>query len=152
MKPAFPSSLAFWHLSWGYRDAGDATFCLVRSDSYAASGGGFAYLPCVFLYFRCVELALKAILVHNSVPAHEITQKVGHRISPLLARAESFAALSTFGISAQDRRLLDRYSADYSEKWFEYPDDVSPEYPPLDDLKAIANQVCDAARTYLDKV
>ena len=30
MKPPAPSSDAFWILSWGYRDAGDATFSMIE--------------------------------------------------------------------------------------------------------------------------
>ena len=144
MKPPLPSSDAFWILSDAYRDAGDATFSLIRRKAYV----GFAVLPCVFLYFRAIELALKTVLAHHGLTEQEITRSLGHRISSLLARTDGFAPLSTFGISPEDRRLLERYSGDYSEKWFEYPDDVSVDYPTLEELKALAGRLCDKIRLY----
>jgi hypothetical protein len=144
MKPPGPSSDAFWILCWGYRDAGDATLAVIRSEAYT----GFAVLPCVFLYFRCVELALKTVLVHHGVPELEITRTLDHRISALLARAEKFSPLTRLGISAQDRQLLERYSDDYSDKWFEYPEDVFVNYPTLEELRDLAGRVCDAIGVY----
>ena len=147
MKPTVPSSDAFWILSWGYRDAGDATLAVIRTEGYT----GFAVLACVFLYFRCVELALKAVLIHHDVPEHEITRTLGHRISELLARAETFSPLTGLGISADDRQLLEQYSREYSEKWFEYPDDVSVDCPTLERLGGLAGRVCDTIRAYKPK-
>src|SRR5207249_2086442 len=119
MKPLIPSSDDFWILSEGYRDGGDAALSLIRTGTYL----GFAVYPCAFLYFRCIELALKAVLVHHAVPEHEIARSLGHRLSLLVARAETFTPLSVLGILAEDRQLLDQFSDDYANKWFEYPDD-----------------------------
>ena len=96
MKPLLPSSDGFWILSGAFRDAGDATFSLIRTGGYT----GLAVLPCVFLYFRCVELALKSVLVHHGVVDQEIARSLGHRLSALLTRVETFAALSRLGITA----------------------------------------------------
>lgn len=144
MKPPLPSSDGFWILSWASRDAGDATLALIRNDNYS----GLAVLPCVFLYFRSVELALKSVLVHHGVGEHEIARSLGHRLSALLTRVETFSPLSRLGITAADRQLLDRYSADYSDKWFEYPDDDSVDYPSLDTLRALAYRLVDTVQTY----
>src|ERR1019366_2348304 len=109
MKPDLPSSNAFWLLSSGYLDGGDAAHSLIRSGNYS----GFAWLPCVFLYFRCIELALKAVLVPSGISEQEIARTLGHRISALLTRTEEFMPLSDLGILPEDRQLLDRFSDDY---------------------------------------
>jgi HEPN domain-containing protein len=144
VKPSLPSSDAFWIMSSGYRDAGDAAFKLVRSDDYT----GFVVYPCVFLYFRCVELALKAVLAHHGVSENEIARTLGHRISDLLTRAESYAPVDSFGVTPEDRRLLDRYSDTYANKWFEYPDDFDASYPIVEELRELAHRMCDAIEKY----
>jgi hypothetical protein len=144
MKPALPSSDAFWILASGYRDAGDAVLARIRTETYM----GFALFPCVFLYFRCVELALKSVLAYHPVPEDEITRTLGHRISALIERAEEFSSISELGISAEDRRVLDQFSDDYSTKWFEYPDDLDKNYPELERLRDLAHRVCDAIQAY----
>jgi hypothetical protein len=90
MKPSVPSSNKYWVLSSGYRDGGDAALYLIRSDGYS----GFAVFPCVFSYFRCIELALKAVLAHHAVPEREIARTLGHRLSLLVSRAEAFTTLA----------------------------------------------------------
>jgi hypothetical protein len=104
--------------------------------------------PCVFSYFRCIELALKAILVDHAVPEQEITRTLGHRISKLMTKVESFTLVSALGIGEDDRRLLDRFSSDYSDKWFEYPDDFWRAIPELEKLKELAHRICDATQFY----
>jgi hypothetical protein len=144
MKPNLPTSNAFWLLSSAYLDGGDAAHGLIRSNDYS----GFAWLPCVFLYFRCIELALKAVLVSNGVAEQEIARTFGHRISALLIRSEEFIPLSDLGILPSDRKLLDRFSDDYSDKWFEYPDKLWRGNPQLDQLKDLAHRVCATVRTH----
>jgi hypothetical protein len=144
MKPDLPSPDGFWILSAGFRDAGDSTLTMIRTGTYI----GFAVMPCVFLYFRSIELALKAVLVQHAVPEHEIRGRgLGHRISALMSRAETFTLLSTLGIQPEDRKFLDRFSEAYSEKSFEYSDDWW-QHPHLEDLKKLAHRVCSAVQTY----
>jgi HEPN domain-containing protein len=144
MKPELPSSNAFWVLSSCYRDAGDAVLSLIRNGSYS----GHAVFACVFLYFRSVELGLKAVLAANGVSEQEIAQKLAHQISALLKRVEDFVQLSELGLRSEDRQLLHDYSQDYSDKWFEYPDRL-PRYPqPLEQLKDLAHRVCDKVRSH----
>lgn len=104
-------------------------------------------MPCVFLFFRSVELALKSVLVFHGVREHEITRSLGHRIAALLTRAEQFTPLDFIGIQPVDRQLLDRFSDDYSNKFFEYSDDWWS-YPHLEDLQCLAQRVSDAVRVY----
>jgi hypothetical protein len=144
MKPNLPSSNAFWLLSKAYLDGGNAAHSLIRSGNYR----GFAWLPCVFLYFRCIELALKAVLVSNGASKQDIARALGHRISALLIRTEEFTPLSELGILPADRKLLDRFSDDYSNKWFEYPNKFWRGNPQLDQLKDLAHRVCATVRTH----
>jgi hypothetical protein len=144
MKPSVPSSNGFWLLSTSYLDAGDAAFKLMRSGSYQGS----IKFACLFLYFRCIELALKAVLMHHRVDEREITQKLGHQISALLTRAEAFSPLDALGISPEDRSFLDQFSADYSEKWFEYPDRLWRRDPDYEELKALAHRTCKTIKSY----
>ena len=143
MKPEFPSSDAFWILSSAFCDAGDATLARIRTGTYV----GLAVMPCVFLFFRSIELALKAVLVHHGVPEHEITRSLGHRISALISRTEPFTNLDLIGIRPEDRKLLDHFSDDYASKSFEYSDEWWV-YPHLEDLQNLARRVCDAIKNY----
>lgn len=104
-------------------------------------------MPCVFLFFRSIELALKSVLVFHGIPEREITRTLGHRISALIVRAESFTRLDVIGIRAEDRQQLDRFSEGYANKLFEYSDDWWS-YPYLEDLQSLAGRICDAVRTY----
>jgi HEPN domain-containing protein len=131
-------------MSSGYRDAGDAAHRLVRSDNYT----GFVVYPCVFLYFRCIELALKAVLVYHGVNEHEVTRTLGHRIADLVTRAEAYASVASFGITPENRQLLERYSDTYVNKWFEYPDDFDTSYPVVEELRELAHRMCDAIQKY----
>ena len=147
MKPKIPSFRAFWILSTGYRDAGDAVHCQINTKTYV----GFALFPCIFLYFRCIELALKSVLAYHSVPAREITRTLGHRISKLIARTETFLALDSLGISVEDRTILDQFSEMYSDKWFEYPHRFWEARPKREELKRLAHRVCDMSQSYTKK-
>jgi len=143
-KPPLPSSDAFWNLSSAYRDAADAAFTLTRAEDYS----GLVVVPCVFLYFRCVELALKSVLIFHGVSEHEVTKTLGHRVSQLLAQAETFPKFTVLGLSDADRRIIREFSDAYSDKWFEYPGDPPAGYPDLDALRNLAHRLCATLQTY----
>lgn len=144
MKPDLGSSDCFWVIADAYRDAANASFELTISPDYI----GHIVVPCVFLYFRCIELLLKSVLIFHGIPEREITRTLGHRVSALLRRAESFPKFKTMGLSSQDRQLIDQFSEVYSDKWFEYPEDSLADYPEPEILKELANRLCDRVRTY----
>ena len=52
------------------------------------------------------------------------------------------------GITREDRRLLDQFSDDYADKWFEYPDRFWRRDPKFEQLRAPAHRVCDTIRVY----
>ncbi len=114
---------------------------MIRTDAYV----GLALMPCVFLYFRSIELALKAVLVHHGVIEQEITREMGHRITALMLCAETLTPLGTIGIMLEDRQLLDRFSEDYADKSFEYSDNFW-NYPNLENLENLCVRVCAAVR------
>jgi hypothetical protein len=143
MKPELPSPSAFWILSSAYFDAGDSALATIRTRKYS----GFMVMPCVFLFFRSIELALKSVLVFHGVPEHEVARSLGHRISALLSRAEPYTPLEVIGILPADRQLLDRFSDDYSNKLFEYSDDWWS-YPHLEELQSLAQRVTRAVQGY----
>jgi len=148
MKPPLPTSNGFWLLTSAYLDAGDAVFLRLHAKDYV----GFMERACFFLYFRSIELALKALLVFHGVPQRGIERKLGHRVSCLLVRVESFVPMSKLGIAADDRKLLDLFSDQYSEKWFEYSEDFwrnrNRDRPELPRLRDLAKRVHDKMRPY----
>ena len=144
MKPAIPCSDAFWNLSSAYRDAADAAFELTRVRDYS----GLVIVPCVFLYFRCIELAFKSVLIFHGISEHEVTKTLGHRVSQLLARAETFSKFTELGISDADRRIICEFSDAYFDKWFEYPDNPPAGYPDLDALRNLSHRLCDSLQAY----
>jgi hypothetical protein len=146
-KPKVPTCSGFWILATGYRDAGDATNARIEEDGYV----GFALFPCVFLYFRGIELALKSVLVYHDVSESDITKKFSHRLSMLITSAATFVDLSVLGISDDDRELLDRFSENYYDKWFEYPDNFWDASPNRENLKSLAHRVCNSVQIYTKK-
>ena len=143
MKLALPSSDAFWVMASAYRDAGNSVLTTIQTGTYT----GLAVMPCVFLFFRSIELVIKAVLVHHGIPEKDITRKLGHRISDLLVRTEEFTSLERIGIEPQERQLLDTYSDGYANKLFEYSDSWW-DYPHLEQLQGLAHRVCEAVRRY----
>ncbi len=139
-----PCSDAFWNLSLAFRDAADAAFAFTRAAHYS----GLIVVPCVFLYFRSIELALKSILTFHGLSESEITRTFGHRVADLLDRAERFPQFAAVGLTDADRQLITDYSCAYSDKWFEYPDDPPAGYPNLDTLRELAHRLSDRTREY----
>jgi len=144
MKPTLAGSDTFWNQSDAFRHAGDAAFTLTRASDYV----GEVRIPCVFLYFRCIELALKSVLIYHGIPERDITGRLGHRISALLGEAQKFPQFTTLGLTMADRQLVDRFSEAYSDKWFEYPEDSLADYPDLETSKDLAKRLCAATRSY----
>lgn len=145
-----PSSDAFWILGSGYLDAGNACLSLIRNGkSDGLPYSGFVNIPCMFSYFRSIELGLKAVLKENGSSDNEIARVCSHRLSALLAALDSRGIdLPTIGISPEDRIFLDKYSEEYSRKWLEYPDDLWRVDFELEILQILAQQVCESIKNY----
>jgi hypothetical protein len=143
-KPPIPSLDAFWNLSLAFRDAADAAFAMTRAPDYS----GLVVLPCVFLYIRSIELALKSVLMFHGLIESEITRTLGHRISELLSRAESFPKFAAIGVTDADRRIIQDFSSAYCDKWFEYPEDPPSGYPDLEALRELAHRLSNNTQEY----
>lgn len=145
-----PSSDEFWILGSGYLDAGNACLSLIRNGK--ADGqpyAGYVDFPCMFSYFRSIELGLKSVLKENGSSDKEIGREYGHRLTALLKALDSKGIdLQVLGISPENREFLDKYSDEYSRKWFEYPDDFWRVNFELEDLQILAEKVCCSIRNY----
>lgn len=139
-----PCSNAFWNLSLAFREAADAAFAFTRAPNYS----GLIVVPCVFLYFRSIELALKSILMFHGLSESEITRTLGHRVVDLLHRADCFQQFASVGLTEADRQLINDHSRAYSDKWFEYPNDPPAGYPDLDTLRELSHRLSDRTREY----
>lgn len=149
-NPGMPSSDEFWILGSGYLDAGNACLSLIRNGK--ADGKpyfGHVVFPCMFSFFRSIELGLKAILKENGASDIKIAREYGHRLTALLDALDSTGVdLQVFGIAPGDRVFLDKYSEEYSRKWFEYPDDFWRVNFELEDLQVLAERICESIRIH----
>src|SRR5438094_8993491 len=92
-KSPMPCSDAFWNLSLAFRDAADAAFDFTRAAHYS----GLIVVPCVFLYFRSIELALKCILTFHGLSESGISRAFVHRVADLLTRLDRLPKFCPFG-------------------------------------------------------
>lgn len=141
-KPEMPDAPGFWILSSGCRDAGDTLLARIRRGEYV----GHMVMSCVFEYFRCIELALKSVLISNGVPEREIASRaLGHDLSALIQRAEEFIAPASIGISPKGRAMIDHFSKFYSNKYFEYASNWW-NTPDLEELQQLSREICEGAK------
>jgi len=143
MNPDLPSDDGFWVLADSYRDAAVAVHTTIRSGSYI----GMAATPLIFLCFRSIELALKAVLVHHNCPEKIIRNQLGHKIEALLTECKKHTNLPEIGIDSTSEACLRKHSEDYSRKWFEYSEDFWSG-PDIDMLLELCNTVCNSTRSY----
>ena len=144
MKPELPSSDAFWVAAEAYLGAAIATHNLQKSEGYA----GFATIPATFLYFRSIELTLKACLVAHEIDEKTITKDLGHRLTKLREKLVEKRAAGTLGILDEFQDFLDQYSDYYSQKRFEYPENPWIDMPELGDLRSFSCDLLESAREY----
>jgi hypothetical protein len=154
-KPNTPSSWQFQQLAKACLDAANAGYAECRERDASSrpltrdNEATFMSITIAFLYFRAIELSLKAaIRARNLASASAIRspKKLGHDLKRLLACATSQApnkpsySLSDLGLTAQSKDFIERYSDDYANKWFEYhfgPNDI----PPLVHLQQVSSPI-----------
>lgn len=158
-KPNSPSSWEFQQLAKASLDAADAAYadCQARDARFAAGSKDdvctFMSITVVFLYFRAIELTLKAAITERSLvpPAAIPSRELGHDVKKLIACATSVASnasaytLPDLGLYQSDREFIEQYSDDYANKWFEYyfgPWDI----PPLNESQRIARSIIEAIK------
>ncbi len=115
-KPKAPTSDAFYVIAEGYKDGGDACFHRLCDPSYC----GQIIYTCAFLYFRAIELYLKAALADRGVSNAEI-KDAKHNIKKLLTILQLVIPPLKLGLLSSDVTFLQKYADDYLVKWFEYP-------------------------------
>lgn len=158
-KPTTPSSWEFQQLAEASFDAANAAYadCQARDARFATGSQDdettFMAITVAFLYFRAIELSLKAAIVErNLAPLEAIpSRQLGHDISRLIAcaitpatGAPSFSA-SDLGLNEDDKAYIEQYSDDYANKWFEYhfgPWDI----PCLKESQRIADHILSAIK------
>jgi hypothetical protein len=110
----------------------------------------FMAITTVFLYFRSIELALKAAIRERGLapPGKICSKKLGHDLAALIECATTAGQPFTpreLGLNKRSRAFVDRWSKDYASKWFEY--DCQPwDIPSLDECQQIATSVTDAVK------
>lgn len=142
MRPLLPDTDTFWILSSGFMDAADAALERIEETEYR----GFAVLPCIFLSFRSIELALKSYLAKQGYTQEQIKERIGHNLLTLIKHVETVGALSEIGLEPDSRLFIEMWAQKYSFKWFEYPDDVLVDIPDPRKTTKIARRICEAIR------
>jgi hypothetical protein len=146
MKPQLPDSNTFWIVAKGYLTVADAAFQLTES---APGDNGELPTPTAFLYFRAIELSLKAALASHNIPETEITKTLGHRLTQLSERIKQVRSPGELPSLDKFDPLITSYSDYYSNKWFEYPDKIwNLALPDLETLRTSAHEIVDDIRFY----
>jgi hypothetical protein len=159
-KPNLPSSFQFLLLAEASLDAANAAYldCQRRDREFDPGTeedlSTFMSIPVAFLYFRSVELALKAAIVERSLasPKDVPSHKLGHDIKSLIHCATIAGATGAvpfdpgdLGVDPAARAFLESFSDDYANKWFEYhfgPWDI----PDLHRCQQVATSIIEAVK------
>jgi hypothetical protein len=126
-----PSSFEFQQLAEANLDAANTCYSdCQRRDQEFNNGNREAQatsqvIPAVFLYFRAIELALKAaIRERNLATTNQIRSRaLGHSLAALIERVTvgtGAFTLAELGMDQTARDFLERWSEDYGGKSFEY--------------------------------
>lgn len=145
MKQAHPRSVTLWVIAVAHEEAAGHLMARIDRGRYYA----YVQVPTVlFLYCRSIELALKAYLIDCGLTTDELrkTRRFGHHIAKLYAEAKirKFGTQPPFTPSEEE--TLQKVSASYSDKSYEYPEHTYiGDTPPLADLAAVCRKVVFAA-------
>ena len=159
IKPKTPSSWEFQQLAEASFDAANAAYadCQARDARFAAGSQNvettFMSITVAFLYFRAIELSLKAAIVEgNLAPPEKIpSRELGHDLKKLIVCATTATAelpafsVSDLGLNEDDKAYIEQYADDYANKWFEYhfgPWDI----PCLKESQRIADHILSAIK------
>lgn len=110
----------------------------------------FAYLPglpVVFLFYRSIELALKAFLLVEGVPLQDLRhpRKFGHSIERLYAAAAKYRFKTDPPLTGSEENILNRIARNYADKHYEYPARLYVKMPTLSDLQVVCRKIVSAA-------
>ena len=153
MKPGHPKEHVFWIIATGFLDAARASHDLILApfpEDPTKAYRGFVWFPATFLFFRTIELDLKACLDRHGVEEREF-RIIGHSISGLVDRLRTLASQTSLGPIDQYAEFLLDHSNVYAEKWFEYPAglwDVRFGSNDIAVLRRAAEEITEFSRTY----
>ncbi len=157
--PPTPSSWQFQKLAEASFDAANAAYADCQSRDTRSNEGEknvettFMSIAVAFLYFRAIELSLKAAILERQLAPPEMIPKktLGHDIKNLIASATNHSigasafTLADLGLNTADKAFIEQYADDYANKWFEYyfgPWDA----PCLRESQRIADLILSAVR------
>jgi hypothetical protein len=151
-----PASGELWLMAEAYLDAANTCYsdCQRRDQEFGDGNrevqATFQVIPAVFLYFRAIELALKAAIRERSLatPGQIRSQALGHNLTALIERATVGTGAFTLAVLGMDQTakdFLEGWSDDYGSKSFEYhfgPWDI----PDPAECQQIATSIVEAIR------
>ncbi len=133
-RPRLPSATRLWLAANGFLDAADASLKKLRSPGYV----GWIVTPVVFLYARSIELALKACIRQHSNNPVLFERDLGHRLDKILDESDRLGISASLGLTPEHRLTIVEIARDYSDKWYEYPEEFWRKRPPVEKLQAAA--------------
>lgn len=142
--PNTPSSDKFWTQSKAFLDAAKASHDVMREPNYY----GEICIPITFLYFRAMELALKACLPLEKLSDQDVRNKYGHKLSLLIDELERTGVFKKLGMKKFDFKMIEDFSEDYSNKWFEYGHDYTNLPEDLDHLSELVTKFISNTKQY----
>jgi hypothetical protein len=131
----------FWVMAVSHEESAlhlHAKFAPPRSYSYVPLHSVF------FLYYRSIELALKSYLLVEGIPMTELrdTKRFGHKIDRLFAEAQSRGIASILTLTKEEEAILVTMSRDYSNKSYEYAEQVwVKNRPPVNLLRDVCRNI-----------
>lgn len=114
----------------------------------------------LFLYYRSIELALKAFLLANGTNVTALRKLYGHKIEELYKSACEFGLNTKAKFNKQDGLICGSESKPYTCKRYEFPEDPWPDSPNIEKLaetcykilKAADRKVFPDSNTQLDEI
>lgn len=150
MNGTHPLSTTFWTMAVSHEEAA------LHLEAKMDRPGYYCYMPIhsvLFLFYRSIELALKAYLLSHGMTVQELrsTKKFGHQIDKLYAETKNRNILSILSLTQEEIEILTSLSRHYSSKSYEYPEHMwVEEKPPLQVLKRLCRKVVFALEAIFD--
>jgi hypothetical protein len=145
-KPRLPSAINYWLAARAFHEAANTTFDKFSSSSYK----GFLRTAVVFLYARSIALSLKACIRQHTSDSKIFLSEMGHRLDLMLDKAKELGISDELALSAGHCSTIALMGKDYSDKWFEYPDNIWTKRPKIDSLRQAAEFLFAKTQAYVD--
>jgi hypothetical protein len=129
----------------GFADAADAAFEKQCAPGYV----GYVRGAVVFLYARSIELSLKASLRQHTSNPKTFGHTLGHRLDLILKELRRHGAAKILRLSRKQWSVITGIGEDYSDKWFEYPDNIWTKRPRIEELRDAATYLAAQTQSYV---